>query len=132
MLPEPTLAKAEALRGDGAEVPETAAQAVAEADVVITMLSDGATVHDLFFTQDLAAQMKDGAILIDMSSITREARQHAELMRERGLRHLDAPVSGGTKGAEAASLAIMAGGDEAVIKMPFRFCLPWADPGGSG
>ena len=74
-----TLAKAEALRGDGAEVPETAAQAVAEADVVITMLSDGATVHDLFFTQDLAAQMKDGAILIDMSSIKpREARQHAE------------------------------------------------------
>ena len=81
------------------------------------MLSDGATVHDLFFTQDLAAQMKDGAILIDMSSIKpREARQHAELMRERGLRHLDAPVSGGTKGAEAASLAIMAGGDEAVYQ----------------
>ena len=112
-----TLSKAEALLGDGAEVPATAEQAVADADIVITMLSDGATVHDLFFTQDIAAQMKEGAILIDMSSIKpREARQHAQMMRERGLRHLDAPVSGGTKGAEAASLAIMAGGDEAVYQ----------------
>ena len=110
-----TLSKAKALEADGADVSETAEQAVADADIVITMLSDGATVHDLFFTQNLASHMKPGATLIDMSSIKpREARQHAEMMQDRGLRHLDAPVSGGTKGAEAASLAIMAGGDEAV------------------
>ena len=111
-----TLAKAQALIADGAEVPPTAAEAVAGADIVITMLSDGPTVHDLFFDEDLAAAMKAGAVLIDMSSIKpSEARTHAALMRKRGLHHLDAPVSGGTKGAEAGSLAIMAGGDEAVF-----------------
>jgi len=112
-----TLAKAQTLKADGATVPETAKQAVADADIVITMLSDGPTVHDLFFTQDLASHMKSGACLIDMSSIKpKEARQHAQMMKQRGLAHLDAPVSGGTKGAEAASLAIMAGGDEATYE----------------
>ena len=111
-----TLAKAQALIADGADVPATAAEAIAEADIVITMLSDGPTVHDLLFDQELAAAMKAETLLIDMSSIKpSEARTHAELMRERGLHHLDAPVSGGTKGAEAGSLAIMAGGDEAVF-----------------
>ena len=111
-----TLAKAQALITDGADVPATAAEAIAEADIVITMLSDGPTVHDLLFDQGLAAAMKAGTLLIDMSSIKpSEARTHAALMRERGLHHLDAPVSGGTKGAEAGSLAIMAGGDEAVF-----------------
>jgi 3-hydroxyisobutyrate dehydrogenase-like beta-hydroxyacid dehydrogenase len=111
-----TLAKAQALIADGADVPATAAEAIAEADIVITMLSDGPTVHELLFDQELAAAMKAGTLLIDMSSIKpSEARTHAALMRERGLHHLDAPVSGGTKGAEAGSLAIMAGGDEAVF-----------------
>ena len=111
-----TLAKAQALIADGANVPATAAEAVAEADIVITMLSDGQTVHDLLFDQQLAVAMKAETLLIDMSSIKpSEARRHAELMRERGLHHLDAPVSGGTKGAETGSLAIMAGGDEAVF-----------------
>ena len=111
-----TLAKAQALIADGADVSATAAEAIAEADIVITMLSDGPTVHDLLFDQGLAAAMKAGTLLIDMSSIKpSEARTHAALMRERGLHHLDAPVSGGTKGAEAGSLAIMAGGDEAVF-----------------
>ena len=111
-----TLAKAQALIADGAAVPPTAAEAVAGADIVITMLSDGPTVYDLFFDEDLATAMKAGAVLIDMSSIKpSEARTHAALMRKRGLHHLDAPVSGGTKGAEAGSLAIMAGGDEAVF-----------------
>lgn len=111
-----TLAKAQALIADGADVPATAAEAIAEADIVITMLSDGPTVHDLLFDQELAAAMKAGTLLIDMSSIKpSEARTHAALMRKRGLHHLDAPVSGGTKGAEAGSLAIMAGGDEAVF-----------------
>ena len=51
-----------------------------------------------------------------MSSIkASEARLHANKLREHGIFHLDAPVSGGTKGAEAASLAIMAGGDEDVF-----------------
>jgi 2-hydroxy-3-oxopropionate reductase len=60
--------------------------------------------------------MKSGACLIDMSSIkASEAREHAQEMRATGRSHLDAPVSGGTKGAEAASLAIMAGGLQEVF-----------------
>jgi 2-hydroxy-3-oxopropionate reductase len=115
-----TSVKAQALIADGADVTATTVEAVAEADVIITMLSDGPTVHELLFDKDLVAAMKTGAILIDMSSIKpSEARTHAALMRERGLRHLDAPVSGGTKGAETGSLAIMAGGDEATFKTAF-------------
>ncbi len=81
------------------------------------MLSDGPTVHDLFFVQNLCAEMKSDACFIDMSSIkASEARKHAELMRQSGRTHLDAPVSGGTRGAEAATLAIMVGGEEAVFE----------------
>lgn len=61
--------------------------------------------------------MKSGAVLVDMSSIKpEEAREHAQKMQSMGLNHLDAPVSGGTKGAEAGSLAIMAGGDKTVFE----------------
>ena len=106
-----TLSKAEALASDGAQIAQTPAEAVKDADFVITMLSDGPTVRDLFFTSGLCQQMKSGACLIDMSSIkASEAREHAQDMRATGRSHLDAPVSGGTKGAEAATLAIMAGG----------------------
>jgi 2-hydroxy-3-oxopropionate reductase len=106
-----TLSKAEALASDGAQIAQTPAEAVKDADFVITMLSDGPTVRELFFTNGLCQQMKSGACLIDMSSIkASEAREHAQEMRATGRSHLDAPVSGGTKGAEAATLAIMAGG----------------------
>ncbi len=112
-----TKSKAEALAADGAVVAATAHDAVRQADYVITMLSDGPTVHDLFFVQNLCAEMKSDACFIDMSSIkASEARKHAELMRQSGRTHLDAPVSGGTRGAEAATLAIMVGGEEAVFE----------------
>lgn len=111
-----TISKAEALAVDGAEIARTPADAVKDADYVITMLSDGPTVRDMFFTNGLCQQMKAGACLIDMSSIkASEAREHAAEMRATGCNHLDAPVSGGTKGAEAGSLAIMVGGAEEVF-----------------
>jgi 2-hydroxy-3-oxopropionate reductase len=109
-------AKAEALGDDGAAVADTAAGAVAGADIVITMLSDGGTVADLLFEQGVAAAMKPGAALADMSSIKpAEATDHAARLAAMGLGHLDAPVSGGTRGAEGATLAIMAGGDQALF-----------------
>ena len=90
-----TLSKAEALASDGAQIAQTPAEAVKDADFVITMLSDGPTVRDLFFTNGLCQQMKSGACLIDMSSIkASEAREHAQEMRATGRSHLDAPVSG--------------------------------------
>lgn len=115
-----TRVKAEALTKDGATVCDTAVQAVKDADFVITMLSDGPTVKTLMIDDNLIGQMKKNAVFIDMSSIRpNEAREHAEVLVKSGLRILDAPVSGGTKGAENAELAIMAGGDEATFKDAF-------------
>ncbi len=106
--------KAERLLADGARVADSPAAAVADADCVVTLLTDGAAVADLLFGQGAAAAMKPGALLIDMSSILpSQAREHSRRLQALGLRHLDAPVSGGTLGAEQGTLAIMAGGDEA-------------------
>ncbi len=107
-------AKADALTAHGARVAATAADAVKDADIVITMLADGAAVGDVLFNQGVAAALQPGALVIDMSSIKpREAREHAARLEALGCRHLDAPVSGGTGGAEQGTLAIMVGGNEA-------------------
>jgi len=108
--------KAEALAADGARVAATAAEAAQRADIVFTMLSDGNAVGDVLFGQGVAEALKSGAVVVDTSSIAPKlARAHAERLAERGIAHLDAPVSGGTVGAEAGTLAIMAGGDAAVV-----------------
>ena len=109
-----TRAKAEALIAQGAKVTDTAAAAVIDADVVITMLEHGGAVGDVLFNQGVAAALKKNALVIDMSSIKpKEARDHAARLEALGCRHLDAPVSGGTGGAEQGTLAIMIGGEEA-------------------
>lgn len=107
--------KAEPLASDGARVADTAAEAVAGAAVVITMLTDGAAVTDVLFGASGAAEaLEPDALVIDMSSISPAvARDHAARLAARGRRHLDAPVSGGTRGAAAGELAIMVGGAEA-------------------
>ncbi|WP_112945332.1 MULTISPECIES: NAD(P)-dependent oxidoreductase [unclassified Rhizobium] len=110
------IAKAEALRVDGAAVATTAALTVEGASVVFTMLSDGNAVGDVLFSQGVAQALAPGAVVIDCSSITPEAaRDHAARLSERGIRHLDAPVSGGVVGASAGTLAIMAGGSADVV-----------------
>jgi len=105
-----TRAKAEALVPAGAVVADSPSAAVAEADFVITMLSDGAATGQM--VRDVGDAMKPGAIWLDMSSTKpAEARAQFEYLAALGHAHLDAPVSGGTKGAEAGSLAIMVGGE---------------------
>jgi 2-hydroxy-3-oxopropionate reductase len=109
-----TPAKAEALRADGAAVAPDPAACAAASDVLITMLADGATVASVLFEQGAAEALAPGSAVVDMSSIgVGEARDHAERLKARGVAHLDAPVSGGTVGAEAGTLAIMAGGEPA-------------------
>lgn len=106
-----TPAKAEALRAHGANIAKTAAEAVKEANVVITMLDNGPVVDSVLFGGKLPDQVKLGTLFIDMSSIAPAlARTHAEQLSAAGCNYLDAPVSGGTAGAEAASLTIMVGG----------------------
>ena len=106
-----TAAKAQALAACGALPHPLATQAVAHAEVVITMLENGAVVHEVLFAQGAAKAMPTGSLLIDMSSITpAQAREQAAQLQALGLACLDAPVSGGTLGAEQGTLAIMVGG----------------------
>ncbi|TCQ79517.1 2-hydroxy-3-oxopropionate reductase [Ochrobactrum sp. BH3] len=109
--------KAEALVKDGAEVASSAVEAVTNADIVFTMLSDGKAVGSVLFDGGVAKALKAGTIVIDTSSIAPPiAREHAEKLNALGIRHIDCPVSGGTVGAEAGTLALMAGGDAALIE----------------
>lgn len=104
--------KAERVAAFGATVHDTPAAAAAAADIVVSMLESGAVVSQVLFDQGTAQAMKRGSLVIDMASIKpREAREHAQRLQALGIAHLDAPVSGGTVGAEAGTLAIMAGGD---------------------
>ena len=107
-----TRSKAEDLVKYGVSVADTAANAVQNADLVISMLENGPIVESILFEQITPDQYKPGAIIIDMSSIPPEmAKQHAIKFKAAGLGYLDAPVSGGTVGAENATLSIMAGGE---------------------
>jgi 3-hydroxyisobutyrate dehydrogenase-like beta-hydroxyacid dehydrogenase len=107
-------AKADALATDGASVATTPADAVRDADIVVVMLENGPIVTDVLFAQGTAAAMRPGTLVIDMSSIKPfEAQDHAARLAVLGIRHVDAPVSGGTVGAIEGTLAIMAGGEAA-------------------
>ena len=104
-------AKALAMQAHGATAFDTPAEAVAQADIVITMLQDGPAVENVLFAQGAASGLRPGSLVVDMSSIQpRQARDHAARLAALGVACLDAPVSGGTVGAEAGTLAIMAGG----------------------
>lgn len=109
-----TRAKAERLSSFGATVHATPALAVAEAELVITMLDNGSVVEEVLFKQGAAKGLRPGTLLMDMSSIKPiEARDHAARLSELQVDYLDAPVSGGTLGAEQGTLAIMVGGKTA-------------------
>jgi 2-hydroxy-3-oxopropionate reductase len=106
-----TRAKADSLAALGAQVHDSPAAAARDAEFVITMLTDGDAVEDLLFSQGVARAMHPGSVLLDMSSIQpAQARTHAERLGGMGIVHMDAPVSGGTLGAAAGTLAIMVGG----------------------
>ncbi|MEM6635206.1 MAG: NAD(P)-dependent oxidoreductase [Pseudomonadota bacterium] len=109
-----TAAKAATLTGDGARIAGTPAEAVAGADIVISMLADGPTTAGLQADPALREALPSGTLWIEMSSVKPdEARTQAADLSGLGVAHLDAPVSGGTRGAESAGLAIMVGGARA-------------------
>lgn len=109
-----TAAKAAPLADRGARLAADAADAVADAEVVVSMVSDGSVL--LALVEDTGRHLTGGAAWIDMSSTTPgDARTAADRLARRGVAFLDAPVSGGTRGAEAATLAIMAGGPAATL-----------------
>ncbi len=108
--------KAAPLAEDGIAVAGSAAAAIEGADVVISMVSDGATVGLLVEDADVRAALKPHAVWVDMSSTKpNEARDFAASLAKINVDFLDAPVSGGAKGAEDGTLAIMAGGNADVF-----------------
>jgi 3-hydroxyisobutyrate dehydrogenase len=108
-LSEAAVAKAVAA---GCQASGSAAAAVAQADVVITMLPAGPHVRAVYGDQ-IAPAAKPGALFIDCSTIDVDsARAVARAMTDKGFRFADAPVSGGTAGAEAGTLAFMVGCEE--------------------
>lgn len=101
----------------GASRAATLAQLASDSDVVITMVTATPDVEDVLLGPDgVASGARPGTIAIDMSTIAPQAtRRMAERLAERQVRMLDAPVTGGPAGAEAATLTIMVGGDAAVL-----------------
>ncbi|MEW1546308.1 2-hydroxy-3-oxopropionate reductase [Streptomyces tsukubensis] len=108
-------AKLERLTSAGGSAAASVAEAVRDADVVITMVPASPQVEAVAYGPDgILANARPGALLIDMSSITpRTSVELAAAAKEKGLRVLDAPVSGGEAGAVEAVLSIMVGGDRA-------------------
>ncbi|MFJ7071191.1 3-hydroxyisobutyrate dehydrogenase [Streptomyces sp. NPDC098781] len=102
----------EAAAGQGVEPAGSAAEAVAGADLVISMLPAGRHVLGLY--DDILGAARPGTLFVDCSTIdVADARTAHEQAVAAGMRALDAPVSGGVVGAEAATLTFMAGGGEA-------------------
>lgn len=98
----------------GVEAPGSATATAAAADVVITMLPAGRQVLGLYADEGLLAAARPGTLFVDCSTIdVADARAAHAAAVAAGMRALDAPVSGGVVGAEAATLTFMAGGGAA-------------------
>lgn len=101
----------------GVDVVGSIAEAVADADVVVTMLPKGQHVRDVL-SQDggVFSNARPGTLIMDSSTVDIETSRwcHEEAPKH-GMRFVDAPVSGGTSGAAAATLAFMIGGSEADV-----------------
>ncbi len=107
-----TLSKTDRLAELGARVATSPVDCVKGADYILSILDSGPVVREVFFKTKAVDAMKNGAVFIDMASIPpKMAQEHAAWLKERGVGHLDAPVSGGSLGAAEGSLAIMAGGE---------------------
>ena len=105
--------KAEPLKEFGAEISKTLGEVVKDNDFIITMLTDDGAVDAIMNNSDLLDNLKSGSTVIDMSSVKpTTATKYGNNLKSKNINYLDAPVSGGTIGAEEASLAIMVGGEQ--------------------
>ncbi|HZA08718.1 3-hydroxyisobutyrate dehydrogenase [Mycobacterium sp.] len=112
---DPAAAAAGAAADKGVRVCDGAPQAVADAEVVITMLTSGELVKRCY--AEVMPAAAPGVLFIDSSTISvDDAREANRLAGEHGFAQLDAPVSGGVKGAVAGTLAFMVGGDDAAVE----------------
>ena len=121
--------KAEPLKEFGAKISNTLKDAVDGSDIVITMLTDDTAVDEVMNNSDFLNNLKPGAIVIDMSSVKpTTATKHGNNLKLKNINYLDAPVSGGTIGAEEASLAIMVGGEQNIFDDAFDILKKMGNP----
>ena len=109
-----TKEKVEKLVSEGATAAESLRKVAEKSDVIITMLPGPPEVKEVVAGEGgLLEGAKEGSLLIDMSTSSPVlARELAQIAQERGVRTLDAPVSGADVGAEEGTLSIMVGGRE--------------------
>ena len=112
-----TRSKAAPLVDAGAELGRSPADLASRSDVVITIVSDSPDVEQVVVGHDgVLHGARPGSVVVDMSTISPAVtRSLAQRLGERGVEMLDAPVSGGTTGAQNATLSIMVGGKREVL-----------------
>src|SRR5664280_1265353 len=111
------------LAAKGAFACKDSKDVAAKSDVIIIMMPDTPDVETVLFSKNGVAEgIKEGSVVVDMSSISPTAtKEFAKKLAAMGVKMVDAPVSGGQIGAEAASLSIMIGGSPDVVEqmMPY-------------
>ncbi|HEX9012206.1 MAG TPA: NAD(P)-binding domain-containing protein, partial [Anaerolineaceae bacterium] len=107
-------ANLEAAATAGAKVAKSCAEVAAQSDLVISMVPDSPDVEKVALGEGgIIESAREGLIYVDMSTISpRTSVRVAEKLGEKGVRCLDAPVSGGETGAKNAALSIMVGGPQ--------------------
>jgi 3-hydroxyisobutyrate dehydrogenase len=110
-----TPGRTEELQELGGNTASTAADAARAADIVVVCVSDTPDVESVLFGPDGVAEgLREGGLVIDCSTISPDAtRGFAAKLREQGIGYVDAPVSGGSEGAQKATLTIFVGGEPA-------------------
>jgi 3-hydroxyisobutyrate dehydrogenase-like beta-hydroxyacid dehydrogenase len=113
-----TKSKADDLVAEGAKLAADPREVAAAADVLITIVSDPAALEEVLFGKDGALEgLRRGSILVDSSTVSPDtARRVAKACAERGVDFLDAPVTGGTWGAQKGELVFMIGGKGEVLE----------------
>ena len=108
--------KAASLKKFGAKVCNSLKEVVSNQDLIFTMLSDDKAIKKIYYNSEFLKNLKKGSTVIDMSSANpNTALNLSKLLKKHKVNFLDAPVSGGTTGAENAELAIMVGGEKKIF-----------------
>jgi len=111
-----TKSKADDLVRAGAKLAANPREAAAQSDLLITIVSDPPALEEVLFGSGALEDLRKGTILIDSSTVSPDTeRRVAAACAERGVDFLDAPVTGGTWGAEKGELVFMVGGDAKVL-----------------
>ena len=112
-----TKSKADDLVRAGAKLAENPRDVAVQSDVLITIVSDPPALEEVLFSSGALEALRKGTILIDSSTVSPDtARRVAAVCAERGVDFLDAPVTGGTWGAEKGELVFMVGGEAKVLE----------------